>query len=216
MKPSGRDYTTDPVLKRLDDSNHAALILACRLHARSPHAEDFQILDVHGGCEDNGNNQGHISDMRVSQAERDDTETRSTLTTGSALSRTKEKQAPTATPASRRNVKSVFYIDHQSQRAAEVTQTTTTEGQQQEGITEAETEGTMAHIDLKVNGSKALQRVRDSSMNETSGETSDGHSSTFDANGDDGFRNEPCPGPIVRIPTSGSGASLRFSMGWPS
>ena len=70
MKPSGRDYTTDPVLKRLADSDHAALILACRLHARSPHAEDFRILDVQGGCEDNGNNQGHISDVSVSQVER--------------------------------------------------------------------------------------------------------------------------------------------------
>ena len=130
----------------------------------------------------------------MSQVERDDTETRPTLTTGSALQRTKEKhvgrerkgqtgelpsqlleesptptkQAPTATPASRRNVESVFLIDPQSQRAAEVTQATTTEGQQQEGITEAETEGAMAHIDLKGNGSKALQRVRDSSTNETS------------------------------------------------
>ena len=75
MKPNGRDYTTAPVLKRLADSDHAALILARRLHARSPHTEDFQILDIHGGCEDNGSNHGHISDVSASQAERDDTET---------------------------------------------------------------------------------------------------------------------------------------------
>ena len=152
-------------MKRLADSDHAALILARRLHARRPHAEDFQILDVHDGCEDNGNNQEHISDVSVSQAERDDTETRPALTTGPTLPRMKEKQVPTVIPTSRRNVETVFLKDPQSQR---VTQTTTTEGQQQEGITEAATEGTMAHNDLKGNGSKALQRVRDNSTNETS------------------------------------------------
>jgi hypothetical protein len=33
MKPNGRDYTTDPVLKRLADSDHDTLILARRLQA---------------------------------------------------------------------------------------------------------------------------------------------------------------------------------------
>ena len=75
MKPNGRDYTNDPVLKRLADTDHAALILARRLHARSPHAEDFRIMDVHDGCEDNGSNRGHISDVNPSQAERGDTGT---------------------------------------------------------------------------------------------------------------------------------------------
>jgi hypothetical protein len=47
MKLNGRDYTTDPVLKRLVNSDHATLILARRLQARGPHTEGFQILDVH-------------------------------------------------------------------------------------------------------------------------------------------------------------------------
>ena len=72
MKPNGRNYTTDPVLKRLADSDHAALILARRLHARNLHDEDFH---VHDGCEDNDSNRGDISDVNASQAERDDTET---------------------------------------------------------------------------------------------------------------------------------------------
>ena len=46
MKPNGRDYKTDPVLKRLVDLDHATLILARCLQAQGPHTEGFQIVDV--------------------------------------------------------------------------------------------------------------------------------------------------------------------------
>ena len=160
MKPNSRDYTTDPVLKRLADSDHATLILARRLHARSPHAEDIQILDVHDGCEDNGSNQEHISDLSASQAEPGDTETVRSLSTDSAPSPTPEQQTSTATPASRRNVDNLFLIEPQSQEVAEVIQTATTE---REGINKAER--TMAYKDLKGDGSKGIWRVRDNTTN---------------------------------------------------
>ena len=47
MEPNGRDYATDPVLKRLADSDHAVLILARRSQARGPHTEYFRILGAH-------------------------------------------------------------------------------------------------------------------------------------------------------------------------
>jgi len=75
MKPNGRDCISDHVLKQLADSDHDTLILARRLRARGPHTEGFQTHDVHGHCEDNGSNQGHISDMRAFQPEPDDKET---------------------------------------------------------------------------------------------------------------------------------------------
>ena len=160
MKPNGRDYTTDPVLKRLADSDHATLILARRLHAQSPHAEDFQILDVHDGCDDNGSNQEHISDLSASQAE---PETVRSLSTNSTPPPTPEHQTSTATPAYRRNVDNLFLIEPQSQEVAEVIQTATTEGQQREGFNKAE--GTMAYKDLSGDGSKGIWRVRDNTTN---------------------------------------------------
>jgi len=48
MKPNGRDYEADPVLKRLVDLYHATLILTPCLQARGPHTEGSQIIDVHG------------------------------------------------------------------------------------------------------------------------------------------------------------------------
>lgn len=140
MKLNGRNYATDPVLKRLANSDHATLILARRLQARGPHTEGFQILDVHDDDDDDGSNQGHISDVSASQAEPDGTETVPGLHTDSAPPPPKGQQVPTATPASGVNLENVVLIEPQSQAGAEVTQTTTTEGQQQEGITEAVTE----------------------------------------------------------------------------
>ena len=46
MKPNGRDYKTDPVLKRLADSDHTTLILARSVEARGSHTEDLQNLGV--------------------------------------------------------------------------------------------------------------------------------------------------------------------------
>jgi len=46
MKPNGRDYETDTVLKRLVGLDHATLTLARCLQARGPHTEGVQILDV--------------------------------------------------------------------------------------------------------------------------------------------------------------------------
>ena len=134
MKPNGRDYTTDPVFRRLSNSDHTTLILAHSFQARGPHTEGF---DVHDDNEDDGSNQGHISGVSASQAERNDTETVPALATGSAPPPT---EVSTATPASGGNVGNVVLIDPQSQEAAEVTQTTNTEGQQQKGIAEAVTE----------------------------------------------------------------------------
>ena len=137
MKPNGRDYATDSVLRRLSNADHTSLILAHSFQARGPHTEAFQIPDVHDDNDDDGSNQGHISDVSTSRAARNDTDTVPALTTGSALPRA---EVSTATPASGGNVGNVVLVDPQSQEATEVTQTTTTEGQQQEGITEAVTE----------------------------------------------------------------------------
>ena len=128
------------MLKRLANSDHATLLLARRLQARGPLTEGFQILDVHDDDDDDGSNQGHISDVSASQAEPDDTETVSVLHTDSAPPPSKGQQVPTATPASGANLEDVVLIEPQSQETAEGTQTTTTEGQQQEGVTEAVTE----------------------------------------------------------------------------
>ena len=91
MKPKGCDFTTDPVLKRLADSDHVALILARRLQARGPHTEGFRILDVQDDCEDNGTTQGHISDVSAFQTGPDDTETVPRLSIGSAPPPTEEQ-----------------------------------------------------------------------------------------------------------------------------
>ena len=134
MKLNGRNYITDPVLRRLANSDHATLILARTLQARGPQTEGFQILDMHDDDEDDGSDQGHISDVSTSQAERNDTVTVPALTTGSAQPPT---GVSTTTPATGGNVGNVVLIEPQSQETAEVTQTTATEGQQQEGMTEA-------------------------------------------------------------------------------
>ena len=128
------------MLKRLANSDHATLILARRLHAQGPHSEGFQILDVHNAGEDGSNNQGHISDVSASQAGLYDTETVPVLHIDSAPPPPKWQQISTATPAPGGNLENVALIGSQSQEAAEVTQTTTTEGQQQKGIIEAVTE----------------------------------------------------------------------------
>ena len=105
MKPTGRDYKTDPVLKRLADSDHATLILARRVQARGPHTEGFQDLEVH--IEGGGSNREPISDMWVSQAELDDTDTVPAIRTNSTPPPTKEQQGSTTTPALGRNVENV-------------------------------------------------------------------------------------------------------------
>jgi hypothetical protein len=137
MKPNGRDYTTDPVLKRLANSDHATLILARRLQARSPFTEGFQIIDVYGDDRDDGGNQGHISDVSVSRTEPDDTGTVPAIGRGTAPP-TEEQQVSTA-PASEGNVETLVLVEPQPQGTDEVAQAQTTEGQQQEGA-EAVTE----------------------------------------------------------------------------
>ena len=137
MKPNGRDYTTDPVLKRLADSDHATLVLTRRLQARSPYTEGFQILDVHDDDEDDGGNQGHISDVSVSRTEPDDKETVPAVSTDSEPPPTEDQPGSTAPGASEGNTENVVLVDPQSQVVVQVTQTTTTEGQQQEGTAEA-------------------------------------------------------------------------------
>jgi hypothetical protein len=94
MKPNGRDYKTDPVLKRLADSDHATLIFARRLQA-------LQIPDVHDA--DDGT-QGPISDVIASQAAPNDTAAVPVFSTGSASPPTEGQQESTATPAIGRNV----------------------------------------------------------------------------------------------------------------
>jgi len=49
MKPNGRDYETDSVLKRLVGLDHAALTCARSLQAQGPHIEGVQIRDVLDG-----------------------------------------------------------------------------------------------------------------------------------------------------------------------
>jgi hypothetical protein len=154
MKLNGLDHTTDPVLKRLADSDHDTLILARRLQARGPHTEGSQVYNVHDDFEDNGSNQGPVSNVSACQAEPGDTESVPAFGTDSAPPPTEEQQASIATLVSER----IVLIEPQSQEAAEVIQTTTTE---QEGITEAVTEGNTAHNELRGDSSKSIRRVRD-------------------------------------------------------
>ena len=93
MKPNGRDYKTDSVLKRLSDSDHATLILARRVQARGSHIEGFQDLDVHDGID-----RGPISNRVVPQAEPDDTDAVPALSTDSVPPRTEEQQEQITTP----------------------------------------------------------------------------------------------------------------------
>ena len=113
MKPNGRDYKTDPVLKRLIDLDRATLILASCLQAQGPHTEGFQNVDVHG--EDDGDNQGPILDVSVSQAEADDTEAAPALWTDSGPLPKEEPQKSTATPAFGEHVENVALIEPRSQ-----------------------------------------------------------------------------------------------------
>ena len=96
MKPNGRDYKTDPVLKRLVDLDHGTLILARHVQGQGSHIEGIQDLDVHG--EGNGIDQGPISDMVVSHAEPDDTDTVPAFSINSEPPPTEEQQEPIATP----------------------------------------------------------------------------------------------------------------------
>ena len=126
MKPNGRDYTIDPVLKRLAHSDHATLTLARRLKARSPHTAGFQIIDMHDDDEDDGSDHGHISDVSASQAEPGDL----------APPPTEEQQGSTAPPLTEGNVENVVLVKSLSQETAEVAETTPTQGEQHEGVTE--------------------------------------------------------------------------------
>jgi len=63
MKPNGRDYETDPVLKRLVGLDYANLTLARCLQARDPHTEGVQVLEVHD--EDDGDNYKKVTDSDV-------------------------------------------------------------------------------------------------------------------------------------------------------
>ena len=112
MKPNGRDYKTDPVLKRFAESDHATLILARRVEARGPHTEGFQDLEVHG--EGNGSNQGPISDVGVSQAKPGDTDAVPALSTELAPPPTEEQQESAATPACGKNVENVTLREFRS------------------------------------------------------------------------------------------------------
>ena len=112
MKPNGRDYKMDPVLRRLVDLDHAALILACCL-ARGPQTEGFQNVDMHDEGDDD--NRGPISDLSAPQAETDYTEAVPALGTDSGLPPTEEQQASTATPAVGGNVENVAPMEPRSQ-----------------------------------------------------------------------------------------------------
>ena len=103
MKRNGRDYKTDPVLKRLVYLDHATLILA-RCLQRGPHTEGFQNVDVHD--EDDGDNRGPILDVGASQAEPDDTEVVPALWTVSRPP-TEKQQESTASPTLGRNMENV-------------------------------------------------------------------------------------------------------------
>ena len=92
-------------MKRLAESDHNTLILACRIEARGPHTEGFQDLEVHG--EGDGSNQGAISDVGVSQAEPGDTDAVPALNTDPAPPSTKEQQELAATPACGKNMENV-------------------------------------------------------------------------------------------------------------
>jgi hypothetical protein len=117
MKPNGRHCKTDPVLKRLADSDHAALILARRLQA-------LQIRGVHDA--DDGGDQGPISGVSASQAEPNDTEAAPIFSTDSASPPTEEQQESTPTPAIGRNVENFVikrprYRDDQDDDEVDVT-----------------------------------------------------------------------------------------------
>ena len=128
------------MLRRLANSDHANLILACRLQAQGPHSEGFQIIDVQNAGEDDGSNQGHISDASASQAGPDETETVPVLRTGSAPSLPKVQQISTSTPAPGGNLTNIVLSGPRSRETLEEIQTTTTERQQQKGIKEVVTE----------------------------------------------------------------------------
>jgi len=107
MKPNGRDYETDPVLRRLVSLDHATLILARSLQARDPHTEGVLIF-----AEDDDDNQGRILDVRASQAEASDTEAVPALCTDSGPPQTEEQQELTAT-AFRGNVENIVKPPYQ-------------------------------------------------------------------------------------------------------
>lgn len=90
---------------------------------------------MHDDDDDDGGNQGHISDVSVSRAEPDEKETVLAMSTDSAPL-TEEQLVSTAPFASEGSVGNVTLVDPQSQPAVQGTQTTITEGQQQEGTTE--------------------------------------------------------------------------------
>lgn len=92
---------------------------------------------MHDDDEDDGGNQGHISDVSIPRTEPDDQETVMAASTDSAPPPTEEQPVSTAPAASEGTVGNVVLVD---QVAIEGTQTTTTESQQQEGTAEAVTE----------------------------------------------------------------------------
>ena len=143
-------------MKRLVDSDHATLTLARRLQSRSPHAEGFQIFNIQDDDQDDGGNQGHISDVSASQAERDGTETAPATRAPPPLA--EEQQASIAPPTSGSNVENVVLVEPQSQVAAEGVQTTATEGQQQEGTTETATEEEEDHEETAEDTQIAIAR----------------------------------------------------------
>ena len=118
MKPNGRDYKTDPVLKRLVYLDHATLILARCLQGRGPHTEGFQNVNVHGV--DDGDNRGPILDVSASQAELVDTEAVPALR-GISPPPTEEQKESTATPTLGRNVENVVLREPQCEQDDEVT-----------------------------------------------------------------------------------------------
>jgi len=114
MKPNGRDYKTDSVLKRLVDLDHATLILARCIQGRGPHTEGLQNLDVND--EDDGDNQGPITNMSASQqAEAVDIEAVPALCTDSGPPPTEERQESKATPAFGGGMENAALIDPQFQ-----------------------------------------------------------------------------------------------------
>jgi hypothetical protein len=131
MKPNGRDYTTDPVLKRLAKSDHTTLILGRRLQARGPYTKGFQIIDIYNDDRDDSRNRGHISDVSVSRTEADDTGTVPAIGSGT-VPPMEERQVSTA-PTSEGNAESLVLVEPQLQGTNEMVHAQTTEGQQQEG-----------------------------------------------------------------------------------
>ena len=97
------------MLKRLANSDHASLILACRLQARGPHSEGFQVLDVQNAGEDGGSNHEHIPDVSASRAGPNDTETVPVLHPDIA-------PPSTSTPAPGGNLENVVLVGPQSQK----------------------------------------------------------------------------------------------------